>query len=66
MLDSVLDYCAREETRRALDPLLRRAREYVAGELGWVVRALQALGAVIALQTLLLLWLLWIAVRRQT
>jgi len=68
VVDAVLEYCGREETQAALDakvarPLLARAREFVGRELGWVVRALQALGAVMALQTLLLLWVVWAVLR---
>ena len=64
----MVEYCGRSDTREALDakvvrPLLHSARSYVAGELGWMVRALQALGALVVLQTALLVALLWMVWR---
>ena len=62
VIDAVLEYLSRRETQDAVDrklarPLLERARAYVAAELGWVVGALRALGAVMIVQLLLLAWL---------
>lgn len=65
VLDSVVDYCSKEETRARLESkVLVPVMQYLADKFSWGVRLFQAIAVLVFIQTVLLLWLLAREMRR--
>lgn len=65
LMDSVVEYCTKEETRAQLESrVLGPALQYVADKFSWGVRLFQAVAVLVLVQTLILLWLLMRELRR--
>ena len=65
LMDNVIDYCKRQDTRDAIDakiltPLVR----YLAERFSWSVRLFQLVVVLVLVQTILLLWMLVRELRR--
>ncbi len=60
LIEKFVDYCSKEETRSALESkLLRPVIAYLSERFHWTLKAFQALTVLVAIQTLLLIWLLF-------
>lgn len=60
LIEKFVEYCSKEETRTALESkLLRPVIEYLSERFHWTLKAFQALTVLVAIQTLLLIWLLF-------
>jgi hypothetical protein len=60
LVEKFVEHCARDDTRDTLErTFVRPAVEYLGERFAWTLRAFQALTVLVALQTLLLLWLLF-------
>ncbi len=58
-VEKFVEYCSKDETRTALErKLLQPLLEYLTERFAWTLRAFQALTVLVAIQTLLLIWLL--------
>jgi hypothetical protein len=65
LMDSVVEYCTKDETRAQLESkFLGPALQYVADKFSWGVRLFQAVAVLVLIQTLILLWLLMRELRR--
>ena len=65
VLDSLMDYCTKEETREQLESkVLAPVLQYVADKFSWGVRLFQAVAVLVLIQTVILLWLLFRELRR--
>ena len=65
VVDSVVQYCSREDTREVLETkVLRPLSRWLGERLWWCVRLAQSVLVLVALQTVLLLWLLVRELRR--
>lgn len=59
IIEKFVDYCSRDEVREEVErKLLKPLLEYLGERFHWTLKAFQALTVLVALQTLLLLWLL--------
>ena len=60
LIEKFVDYCSQDETRVALErKLLRPLTEYLTERFHWTLKAFQALTVLVAIQTVLLIWLLF-------
>lgn len=67
VVDKVVEYCSREDTRSQLEAkVLAPAMRYVADKFAWGVRIFQVVAVLVLIQTLVLLWLLMRDMRRPT
>ena len=65
LLDSLTDYCSKQETRAALESrVLAPVTQYLAARFSWTVRLFQVVAVLVLIQTIILLWLLFREVRR--
>jgi hypothetical protein len=65
VLQNVIEYCSKEDTRRRLESnLLSPMMRYMAHKFSWSVRLFQAIAVLVFIQTLILLWLLFREMRR--
>ena len=59
LIEKFVDYCSQDETRQALESkLIKPVTDYLAERFHWTLKAFQALTLLVALQTILLIWLL--------
>lgn len=59
-VEHCVEHCAKEDTRVTLErAFVQPAVAYLGERFAWTLRAFQALTVLVALQTLLLLWLLF-------
>lgn len=59
LIEKFVEYCQKEETRLTIESkLLKPITEYLAERFAWTLRAFQALTVLVAIQTVLLIWLL--------
>lgn len=60
LIEKFVDYCSQDETRVALErKFLKPVIEYLSERFAWTLKAFQALTILVAVQTLLLIWLLF-------
>lgn len=60
LVEKFVEYCSQDETRQALErKLLKPVIEYLSERFHWTLKAFQALAVLVAIQTLLLVWLLF-------
>jgi hypothetical protein len=60
LIEKFVDYCSRDETRVQLESkLLGPITQYLAERFHWTLKAFQALTVLVAVQTFLLVWLLF-------
>lgn len=60
LIEKFVDYCSQDETREALErKLLKPVTEYLGKQFHWTLKAFQALTVLVAIQTCLLIWLLF-------
>lgn len=60
LIEKFVDYCSQDDTRLALErKFLKPLVEYLSERFRWTLKAFQALTVLVAIQTLLLLWLLF-------
>lgn len=60
LVEKFVDYCSQDETRLAIETkVLRPVTEYLAEKFHWTLKAFQALTVLVAVQTVLLVWLLF-------
>ena len=60
LVEKFVDYCSQDETRQAIEAkLLRPVTAYLAEKFHWTLKAFQALTVLVAVQTILLVWLLF-------
>jgi hypothetical protein len=65
VLNSLADYCGKQETREALESrVLAPVTQYLAAKFSWTVRLFQVVAVLVFVQTIILLWLLVREVRR--
>ena len=59
LIEKFVDYCSEEKTRKSLeDKFLMPILEHLGERFHWTLKAFQALTVLVAIQTLLILWLL--------
>jgi hypothetical protein len=59
LIEKFVDYCSQDETRLALErKLLNPVVEYLSEKFHWTLKAFQVLTLLVAIQTMLLVWLL--------
>ena len=60
LIEKFVEYCSQDDTRTALEhKLLRPVIEYLSERFRWTLKAFQALTILVAIQTMLLIWLLF-------
>ena len=60
LIEKFVEYCSKDDTREALErKLVRPLLEYLTERFSWTLRAFQALTVLVAIQTVLLIWLLF-------
>lgn len=60
IVDKFVEYCSKDETRTVLESkLLQPVIAYLTERFHWTLKAFQALTVLVAIQTLLLIWLLF-------
>lgn len=60
LVEKFVEYCSQDETREALErKLLQPLTQYLSERFAWTLKAFQALTVLVAIQTLLLIWLLF-------
>ena len=60
LIEKFVEYCSQDDTRVALErKLLKPVIEYLTDRFHWTLKAFQALTVLVAIQTLLLVWLLF-------
>ena len=65
VLNSLADYCGKQETRESLESrVLAPVTQYLAAKFSWTVRLFQVVAVLVFVQTIILLWLLVREVRR--
>ena len=59
-IEKFVDYCSQDETKQAIEAkVLRPITAYLAEKFHWTLKAFQALTVLVAVQTVLLVWLLF-------
>lgn len=59
LIEKFVDYCSEEKTRKSLeDKFLMPILEHLGERFHWTLKAFQALTVMVAIQTLLILWML--------
>lgn len=65
LVDSVIDYCSKDDTKQAIeDRLMRPAFEYLTERFQWTSRLVHTLVVMVAVQTVLLLWVVLLLRKR--
>jgi hypothetical protein len=60
LVEKFIEYCSQDETREVLErKVLGPMTSYLSERFHWTLKAFQALTVLVAIQTLLLLWLLF-------
>lgn len=60
LIEKFVEYCSQDETRTTLErKLVKPLLEYLTERFHWTLKAFQALTLLVAVQTLLLVWLLF-------
>lgn len=60
LIEKFVDYVSKDETRLAVEQkLLKPLIEYLTERFHWTLKAFQALTVLVAIQTILLIWLLF-------
>lgn len=60
LVEKFVEYCSQDETRMALEnKVLRPITVYLSEKFHWTLKAFQALTVLVAVQTVLLVWLLF-------
>lgn len=67
LVEKFVEYCSRDETREALQQkVLAPLAAYLSERFHWTLKAFQVLTILVAIQTLLLIWLLFRSYRGST
>lgn len=60
LIEKFVEYCSQDDTRVALErKLVKPIIEYLTERFHWTLKAFQALTVLVAIQTFLLVWLLF-------
>lgn len=60
LVEKFVEYCSQDDNREALErKLLQPVTGYLSERFAWTLRAFQALTVLVAVQTFLLIWLLF-------
>lgn len=60
LIEKFVEYCSQDDTRLTLErKLLKPVIEYLSERFHWTLKAFQALTLLVAIQTFLLIWLLF-------
>lgn len=65
-IDKVVDFCSLPENRcRIEEKIVRPLGEYSFRQFSWIARMFQVLASLVVFQTILLVWLAFIAIRER-
>ncbi len=65
LLDGVIEYCNRDDTRAAFEAkIVSPVLGYLGDRFSWMVRMFQVVAVLVMVQTAMLLWLLYREIRK--